>query len=244
MTGRARGPKKSWHSPAEIKRLDLALRKLGDHNGDTMTVPEIDGFCTGLILCPEMIPSDQWLKEIWGGQGEPDFESVDAFATLMELVMDHCDRIVAQLAAPAHYRPALLPHRKTDAMTAIDWVRGFIRAACLDPDGWERFLASADDKTQTAFVLLLELSLLGTSESRLDETEQSELLVKGPELIPRLILTLNWFHAAPAAGRRSATIIPFPEHRTSFQWGGRRSRWNASCPCGSGRPYTRCCGSN
>ena len=220
MTGMLGGSTARWHRPGDLSRLNRTLKKLGDHNDNIMTLPELDGFCTGLILCPEMIPSDQWLKEVWGGDGEPDFESVAAFKTLMDLVMDHCDRIATQLSDPPHYCPVLMPYRATEKIVIQDWAKGFARAAQLDPDSWEALIESDDKDVLVAFYALLELSVLGTSQSSLDETEQSELLAGLPALLPKLVLTVNRFKAVPAV-KESAIIIPFPGHRTSPRSGGR-----------------------
>lgn len=232
-----------WHHPEELKRLDMALMEREDCNDYITTLSELDGFCTGLILCPEMIPCDQWQKEIWGKDRELDLQSLEYFESLMGLVMDHCDRIAAQLADPDHYRPLMQYNRETDTLVVDEWVRGFVRAACLCPEVWETFLQSADGKTQVAFSLLLELAVLGTSESRLKASEQSELLLKAPKLIPKLVLELNEVRTAPLI-TRSASIIKFPSLMTLSCSGAGQWAHNLVCHCGSGRQHRRCCGSN
>ena len=42
----------TWHTDAELDRLDAALMALPEDN-DPMILTEFDGFCAGLITCPE-----------------------------------------------------------------------------------------------------------------------------------------------------------------------------------------------
>jgi uncharacterized protein len=238
VTGRA---VKRWHQPEELDRLAESLAVLRQVNDSIMTLQELDGFCTGLILCPELIRSERWLKEIWGGVDEPEFESVHACKDFVDLVMDHCDRIAAQLADSVSYWPILRRHRGSDTLVADHWVQGFFRAALLSPEGWEAFLNTADVKGQVAFTLLLELSLIRTSESMLDEAAQFELVAKAPELIPKLVLEMNR-STTRTLGHTEATVIPFP--RKATLWQATSMRIAFTCSCGSGREHYRCCGSN
>ena len=51
----------TWHTEAELDRLDSALLELPEDN-DPMILTEFDGFCAGLIICPEMIAPLVWLS--------------------------------------------------------------------------------------------------------------------------------------------------------------------------------------
>jgi len=65
----------TWHTDEDLERLDAALMALPEDN-DPMILAELDGFCAGLITCPEMIPPSVWLREVWGPGGPPEFESL------------------------------------------------------------------------------------------------------------------------------------------------------------------------
>ncbi|MGV8987134.1 MAG: UPF0149 family protein [Cypionkella sp.] len=58
----------SWHADEDLERLDAALMALPADN-DPMLLTEFDGFCAGLITCPEMIPPSVWLRQVWGPDG-------------------------------------------------------------------------------------------------------------------------------------------------------------------------------
>jgi len=50
--------------PSRFRRLDGALADLPVE--EPMLLTELDGFLTGLIVCPEPIPIDEWMTVIWG----------------------------------------------------------------------------------------------------------------------------------------------------------------------------------
>ncbi len=58
----------SWHTDKDLDQLDAALMALPEEN-DPMMLSEFDGFCAGLITCPELIPPSVWLREVWGPGG-------------------------------------------------------------------------------------------------------------------------------------------------------------------------------
>ena len=48
---------------------------------DPMSVSELDGFLTGVLACPEMIPPSDWLSQVWGATGDakfPDLATAEA----------------------------------------------------------------------------------------------------------------------------------------------------------------------
>ena len=53
-----------------------------------MLLSDLDGYLTGLVLCPEIIPSAEWLPVIWGGvEAGPPFEDpldVQDFTVMLE----------------------------------------------------------------------------------------------------------------------------------------------------------------
>jgi len=51
-------------SDDELDQLDVLLLSHTDEDG--MLLSEFDGFCAGLIVCPEMIMPGEWLPCVWG----------------------------------------------------------------------------------------------------------------------------------------------------------------------------------
>ena len=60
-------------SDDRLNALDTLLLSQTDEDG--MLLSEFDGFCAGVIVCPELIKPSEWLPHVWGPNGTPDFES-------------------------------------------------------------------------------------------------------------------------------------------------------------------------
>lgn len=199
---------KGWHKTADLRRLDEALMALAETNEDIMSLSEFDGFCTGLILCPEMIPPSQWLKEVWGGTGEPQFESPEAFQAALDLIMGHYNRVACMLTTPASYGPVMRKDRTSGQALFGNWVEGFVQSIRLRPSGWQRITESGDQEAATAFSLLLENPLIGTGTGSVNVDQQAQLLEAATCLIPDLVLALNRFTKSLPM-ERPATYLPF-----------------------------------
>ena len=59
----------------ETKRLDRldALFHALPFETMPMALSEFDGYVTGLLACPDMIPPSEWLPHIWGETGDAQF---------------------------------------------------------------------------------------------------------------------------------------------------------------------------
>jgi uncharacterized protein len=226
-----------------LKRLDKALMELAETNEGIMGLSELDGFFTGLILCPEMIRPGLWLREVWGGDGEPEFRSMEAFQAALDLIMGHYNRVAQTLTKPHAYRPVMTEDPDTGGVLFRDWVEGFVRAVRLSPAGWQRLGESDDAEAVAAFRLLLEIPLIGTGAGDLDEARQTRLLEKAPDLIPALVLELNRFTKSLAM-TDPPSASPFPANIPEAPGRAGRPGRNVPCPCGSGTKYKKCCGAN
>lgn len=177
-------------------------------NENTMSLSEFDGFCTGLILCPEMVPPSQWLKEVWGGMGNPQLESLEAIQTTLDLIKGHYNRVARMLITPASYSPVMRKNRTEGQVLFGNWVEGFVQAIRLRPSGWQRLRESGDQEAAAAFSLLLENPFIGTGTHSFDANQQAQLLEAAIDLIPDLVLELNRFTKSLTM-EQSATYLPF-----------------------------------
>jgi len=211
---------------------------LAETNEDIMFLSEFDGFCTGLILCPEMIPPSQWLKEVWGGTGEPKFESLEAFQAALDLIMGHYNRVVRMMTTPTSFCPVMSEDQTSGQILFGDWIEGFLRAVRLRPSAWQRLTESGDQEAVAAFSLLLEIPLIGSGTGSLDAARQAQLLEEAPDLIPKMVLELNRFTKSLPMERPS-TPVPFPANMPSAPSRAGRPGRNEPCPCGSGKKYKK-----
>ena len=58
--------------PSVSRRLELLEKHLAQlpDDGEPMLVSELDGFLTGILVCPDLIMPSEWLPLVWGGEGE------------------------------------------------------------------------------------------------------------------------------------------------------------------------------
>ena len=89
-----------------LSALDALLLAVTDEDG--MLLSEFDGFCAGVIVCPEMIPPSEWLPQVWGSGGAPEFDSEQALQNALDLIMGHYNDVARSLTPPEfEYCPRL-----------------------------------------------------------------------------------------------------------------------------------------
>jgi len=203
-----------------------------------MSILELEGYLTGVIVAPSLIRPGLWMAGLWPDE-EPVFDDalqmqsvLAAVGMMLNTLSANIEQSLRRLEAEriCDYRPAFCctpdagpPHDKVAA-----WVRGFWRAMQLAPSDWSPLLA--DERTQVILTPLVgfmnvesePIELADDIEDRLDEAA---------EAIPRSILLLRKI-AELRAGRGK----PAPPIRHS------KIGRNDPCPCGSGRKSKRCCG--
>jgi uncharacterized protein len=228
-------------SDDDLHRLDALLLSL-PMDDDGMLLSEFDGFCAGLVVCPEMIMPGEWLTCVWGENTEQ-FEALADVQLATDLIMRHYNDVAQSLTPPAaDYGPLYDEDQRTGEILWESWCCGFERAMRLRPDAWERIVKSGDEEAAASVNMMLALYDIAEGQSDLPESSIKTLTEEAPDLIPNLVLTLN---AWTKSGTKSD---PFPIWAAANQphapFRGKKVGRNAPCPCGSGRKYKQCCGSN
>jgi uncharacterized protein len=91
--------------PSYLDELDQLLLDQGD---DWMLLTQLDGYLTAILVSPDMVPPASWLKHIWAGEdgeGVPQFDRMDEFQHLIDLIMRHYNDVLASLNQPGSYEP-------------------------------------------------------------------------------------------------------------------------------------------
>ena len=219
------------HAAEEIAFLTDLLDRIGEER-DAMTVVELDGFVAGLVLCPEWIGPAEWLPLVWGGEraSEDVEESVDA--TLA--VADHYRRVAEALAGdPQAYRAILGFEPNRGELLWEPWVWGFRQAKGLRSEAWLQVSATGDGEAMAALALIETMHGIGEGVSELAEEAIEEIRRSAHDLIPDCVRTLGAWASSRAFGGELGMAAA-----------RRGAAGGEPCPCGSGRAYERCCGSN
>ena len=103
-----------------LERLAAMLEALAD-KGEAMTVGEMDGFVTGLVVYPERILPSECLPIVWGTDSEfGSSEEADAPASAL---IGHYNCVARTLAfEPEHYGPVLEVDEGTDEVFWKPWI--------------------------------------------------------------------------------------------------------------------------
>jgi len=210
---------------ADIDALERFLLERGDD--ETMLLTELDGYLTGILVCPELLMPSQWLPPIWGEDG-PVFEDESEANAVLALVMAYYNDIGARLKRPGRYLPRLDIDDRNGSLIWPLWASGFGKALDIAPWAWEPVEArrGTDDPAAMALAILAALATAADTPgaSVLTPELHEELDTAADELIAGCVTDLHTARLASETAKRPRNV-------------GR----NDPCPCGSGRKYKKCC---
>jgi len=229
-----------------LHELDRLLAIVTDE-GDGMMLSEFDGFCTALVIGPDVILPSEWLKVVWGGEGVPEFTDEQQMQRTFDLLMGHYNEVVNLLSEPnVTFSPVYDQDEKTGDVYWESWVSGFERAMRLRPDAWSDLYDDTEgtdaEDVGRSVLIMLELSAFIEGHSKMTDAQLAVLTENVPETIADVVFNIqHWTSTqrqpAPFPSMAAANM-PVPPRTTPKV--GR----NEPCPCGSGRKYKKCCGAH
>ena len=209
------------HSYEQIEELLALLKSLPAEQG-AMAPGELEGYVTGLIVCPETIPLFEWLPPVWGGEGAVPFGGLWKGEVASRIVADHYNRISESLlCGPEQYVPLYEVDDDSGEPLWEPWIRGFERAMRLRPGAWERVAGSGETEAAASVNMILALYDIGQGQSDLAEEAIKEMDSTALDLIPGFVQTLYVWPASRQSGNSAGTgtggeggfgsnVIPFP----------------------------------
>jgi uncharacterized protein len=204
----------------------------------SMSLLELDGYLTGVIVAPSLIRPSRWMAGLWI-DAEPVFDDaaqiqsvLSAVGVMFNALSTSIERSLRRLEAEhvCDYRPAFqIDDGKPSHDTVRRWASGFWRAMELTPTDWQSL--AADDRTQVLITPFVGFIDAGKGEGFEPAADIDDRLDEAAAEIPRAILLLRKLAQLRASRRNPVRQTPRPKI-------GR----NDPCPCGSGKKYKRCCG--
>ena len=194
-----------------------------------MLLSELDGFLTGIVVCPDPVAPAEWLRNIWGddADGVPPLDDPIDVQWFADAVVAHRDKIARALARGKPQPLFDVDPRNGDVLWE-DWIAAFDEAVLLRPGIW----SFADTGAAEAFGRLTLFSAIAHDESDLDTPQINAMQDRIPGEIGTAVVAL-YASLAPDAVAPAPAVLASPAGRV-----GR----NDPCPCGSGRKSKRCCG--
>jgi uncharacterized protein len=235
MTASAPAPDQSL-SDAELDRLDALLASFGEN---AMTAEELDGFFAALVCGPVAVTPVEHLAVIRGADEDEELPPLgDAeFREFSALAQRHWNHLAGTLARGEVWAPVMDTDENGRA-AGNGWALGFLCGVEMHADSWEDFLE--DEGASGAIVPMFALA----HEDDPDPELRAEPIAddKREDFIATMMLGLGEIHAYFAAQRANPSAGA-AKPATVKREGPKVGR-NDPCPCGSGKKYKACCGSN
>lgn len=226
----------------DLDRLNELLLSI-PIDADGMLLSEFDGFCAGLIVSPEVIKPSEWLPLVWGDEGLDAFPNLESVQEITDLIMRHYNDVAGSLL-PTHveYGPLFDEDTRNGDILWESWVCGFEQAMRLRSEAWAGIVESGDEEASACVNMLLALYNIAEAQSDLPKKSVRDLMEQAPDLIPDLVVTLNAWTKGQEAPEPYPSMLA--ANRPQVPFSGQKVGRNEPCPCGSGRKYKRCCGTN
>ncbi|MEO7680765.1 MAG: UPF0149 family protein, partial [Sphingomonas sp.] len=150
----------------KLRRLDQALLDLDSEN--SMLLSEFDGFCAGVLICPDLISPAEWLPCVWGEDEEalPVFDTAEDMRKLIAMLTDHYNDVATTLLRQqGDYAAIFDVDTRHDERLWETWIEGFEAAVRLRPLSWTTMARQLDEDTDAAFSCLVALMEIARQES-------------------------------------------------------------------------------
>jgi len=151
---------------------------------------ELEGYLTGLIVAPDLVPPSMGIEALWG-EDEPVFDTADQFQAVLDSVMGYHNELIDTIDRQgAGWRPMFMDKSGTsDLDEAAIWVRGFWQAMSAVPASWSAL--AEDERTRILvqpFATFVDLGALHDEPlpDNIDEIRQ-----ESASLIPRVLPALR-----------------------------------------------------
>ncbi|WP_231420392.1 UPF0149 family protein [Sphingomonas sp. Leaf205] len=215
--------------PSRFRRLDGALADLAVE--EPMLLTELDGFLTGLLICPEAIPPGEWMTVVWGADvdGVAPFEDPLDVQWFADAVAARREEIARDLVR-GKLQPIFDVDERDGEVLWEYWIDGFAEAIALRPNAWEAM--AGDAESAAPWSQLATLIAVARDESDLDSVEINALQDGAASALTDAVQLLY------VVRTRLAGTTPLNALATTASKVGR----NDPCPCGSGKKHKRCCG--
>jgi uncharacterized protein len=214
--------------PSRLRRLDDALADISVEQ-EAMMLSELDGFLTGILVCPEPITVGEWLPMVWGGGERAPYDDPADVRWFADMVVARYNEIARDVGRQKPQPLFDVDERNGEALWDL-WVEGFGTAMALRPDSWSLIADGDDAEAADALAGMTTLVEIVSEDTALTSVEINEICDDAATRISGLTVRLHRWRMMSVA---AAADPPKPAKI------GR----NDPCMCGSGRKSKRCCGS-
>lgn len=177
-----------------LMQLERELDALDRNKCSPMSLSQLDGFLTGIVIHPYSFDTMDWAALVFNpdgiGRGKF-FNSKTHASRVMDRINEHTGTIAAMLDNfDSKFEPIFEEHPRTGEIIWSKWIAGFDLIAGMHAEAWDPVI-SYNENSQLAFKGLKLLAQITAGNSRM-KSEQANALKAGAHfLIPEWIVTLN-----------------------------------------------------
>lgn len=226
-------------STAELDELDDFLSSDAAPES-AMDVSTLEGYLTAIAIGPQAVMPSRWLPWVWdieAGKAEVAFADLNHANRIMALLMRFMNGIILTfMDDPESFEPI---YWRAAHWGAAEWCEGFLRGTQFSKDAWNLLWVGKP-------TLVTPFLRLGTDEG-IEITRQAGDAQQWMEAVEPSLVEIHAFWKDRRASRPAGLI------EEDFYAGHQRSPVtrlvpkvgrNDPCPCGSGKKFKKCCGSD
>ncbi|MEP6678395.1 MAG: UPF0149 family protein [Betaproteobacteria bacterium] len=233
-------------SDAELDALDDALSSLPDGR-DPFDLAMLDGFLTGVLLCPRAVMPSDWLPIVFDARDDDALLPGDLARVehVLGLVMRHHNTLAAHIAAREPFEPIVVDIQRDDGGELAGaqrfaglwpWATGFSRAIAEYP-------LADDDSPEVDDVDAALLHIVRhLPEDPDDPSEAAREIAREQRAIDDALPLDDLDHAIDELMASVMDIADITRPRRPIARTQPKTGRNDPCPCGSGRKYKQCHG--
>lgn len=156
----------------------------------SMLLSDLDGFLTGIVVGPELVPPGEWFPVIWSGE-EPAFDSERQMTSVLGTIMARYNEIADTMnTEPDRFEPIIYESPEGYPIVT-DWAMGFLDAIKLRRRSWDPLF-----RHRRAKILLVPIVILGDEDDFFEHhpsPHEMAFYADAPELVRNSVIGIHEF---------------------------------------------------
>ncbi len=234
-------------APEDIERLRAFLES-PERPEDTLLLHELQGFLFTINCSPEVIPPSEWMPMVFAGS-EANYRDAEEARFITEAIMrlyGQCNQQVLEgdPAMPSGCAPAaaVMDNFCDDAPLA-QWASGFLVGHTYLEDVWDALIQDEwEDELGSCLMVLSFFANIELAEAYTEEMSagRSRSVLQLAESVLKVLDDAMASYAQMGRVLYVARLELDQEERARTEGGYVKQA--EPCPCGSGEPFSQCCG--
>lgn len=164
---------------------------------DALSISELHGFLSAIVVAPELVLPNEWLPLIWGSgnDGETKFSSLPHAERILGLIMRMYNGINDQVRdSPDEYWPIYMASEEGHEPDIDDWCYGFMIGVSLRHEAWQPMLENEEIGDLLMPIIACAMEYAGDMPE--GESVPAEVRTELAKAIPSLIPVIHacWHH--------------------------------------------------